>query len=130
MKKIIMLLGFVLGSMLAVQAQETEQAGDGAEEMSTEGVPENSGMSLVPEAEWPQVVKDGIANSDYKGATIDQVYEVSGQTLDLIVENRQEDAEAKNKPDKLYQVKVTSQDRKSTILYLTEDGEIFDESKL
>lgn len=109
-------------------AQESDPAMQEEPGMSSESAQqpiEGEGITSIEASALPQEVTDGLENSDFKGATINNAYEVTGSALDQALGQESVEMYAGDQaPEKLYQLQVTHQD-KSAVLYFTEEGELY-----
>ncbi len=111
-----------------MQTEPAQEAPDSLQNQS--GMME--GMSKITESDLPQEVKDGIEDSEYQGATIEQAYELSGDALTQVLtqNNNTTGTLATGEPEKLYQLQINTQDSKSAVLYFTEEGELYAEKEM
>lgn len=140
MKNLILSIGFAAATVFAAQAQETQQYPESqTEDMNTQTQEQNAqeegqqleGMNNITESELPEAVTNYIQD-EYKDAKVGEIYEISGEALSRIVSNRSSGAvtSAFNNPEKLFQVQITTDEDKGKMLYLTEDGDLYDETSL
>ncbi len=118
-----MMLGITLLTSWQVYAQEVmpqeEQSMDFEEEHT---MLFNQGRVAISEEEIPQAVKEAYAESKFKGMSIVEAYEITGEALNEIPVANQS-----TKPDKLYELVVGDGDSvQSAVLYFTEEGELYD----
>lgn len=119
MKKIIISVVMVIAAVWCTQAQEAiPQEEQIIQEETMAQNPE--GRQMINDMDIPSAVQEGFVNSEFKGMSIVEVYELTGEALDEIPTLIQEP-----KPDKLYEVVVEDSSR-SAILYFTEDGKLYD----
>lgn len=73
----------------------------------------------------PQEVEQALNESEYQGASIENVYKLSGEALDVLMDlNAYEIYPGQAGPETLYMIRVMKEDKPS-ILYLTEEGEMY-----
>ena len=106
---------------------QTENPQDDSQAQAQVG---EDGVATITEAELPQEVTDAFQDSDYSQATIEEVYVLGDLAVDKLMEA---DAEqmyiGEQIPDKLYQLQV-SEDGKKTILYFSDEGEMMGEKSI
>ncbi|WPP49990.1 hypothetical protein [Catalinimonas niigatensis] len=76
-------------------------------------------------AALPQEVEQALSESDYQGASIENAYKLSGEAIDVLMDlNAYEIYPGQVGPETLYMIRVMKEDKPS-ILYLTEEGEMY-----
>lgn len=101
------------------------------EQISEEEGQQTEDMNSISESELPEAVTDYI-QENYEDAKVGQVYEISGNALSRIMSNRSSGSvtDAFNTPEKLFQVQVSTNQDETMMLYLTEDGKLYDRTSL
>lgn len=86
---------------------------------------EGEGIEQIETSQIPQEVNDGMQNSEYQNATVEQAYKLSGTALTQILGQESLSTYSTNTtPETLYLLRVTHEDSHSA-LYFTEDGELY-----
>lgn len=92
---------------------------------------EGEGIKKISESELPQEIKDALKNdTDYKNATIEQAFELSGAALDRALDEVTPDSIYGEDYKKMYQLQVSTEDNKSAVIYITEEGDVFAEKEM
>lgn len=101
-----------------------EQPAQDQSQQSSNQIGEEGGVKSITEADLPEEVTQGLQDSEFAQATVEEVYELNELAVDKLMQN---DAEqfyiGDQNPDKLYQLRVKDQE-KSSILYFDEQGEL------
>lgn len=102
------------------------------EEMRSESESiEGEGIKEISEADIPQEVKDALKNdTDYKNATIEQAFVLTGAALSQALDEVTTDSTYGEDYEKMYQLQVGAEDNKSSLIYITEEGEVFAEKEM
>ncbi len=143
MKKIAMTVGFAAATMMAANAQEAttqqeepidqmqeevvEMQGENADSKINEGEPkigEEGGVVSITEADLPEEVTQGLQDSEFAQATIEEVYMLERPAVDKVMEADAEQFYIGDQiPDKLYQLRV-EKEGESSLLYFDTQGEL------
>lgn len=91
---------------------------------NTKEIGEEGGVKSITQAELPEEVMQGLQDSEFAQATVEEVYLMEDQAIDKLMEADAEQMYIGDQlPDKLYQLRVNSEDEKS-LLYFDETGEL------
>ena len=91
---------------------------------STQQIGEEGGVMSITQAELPEEVTNGLQDSEFAQATVEEVYMLEDQAIDKLMDADAEQMYIGDQlPDKLYELRVAGEDGKS-ILYFDETGEL------
>ncbi len=111
-------------------AQETPAVEEDPASESDQAI-EGEGIQQVSDAELPTEVTDALAESDFSGATVVEAYVMEGAALEQALGNESLEIYAGDQsPEKLYQLRVTTEEDKTAIVYITEEGEVYASEKI
>lgn len=114
-----------------MQEKPAEKDADEIEEVEQPGKEiEGEGITKITKADLPQEIQDALNNSDYKEATIEQAYELTGAALSRALDEVTTDSVYGEDYEKMYQLQLKTKDNTSAVIYITEDGEVFAENEL
>lgn len=124
MKKVILSLGLAIATFATVQAQEQTPQQPQQEQQEIQDI-KGEGIEQIETSAIPQEVNDGMQNSEYQAATVEQAYKLSGTALAQILGQESFSTYSSNTvPETLYLLRVTHEDSHAA-LYFTEDGELY-----
>ncbi|WPP49338.1 hypothetical protein [Catalinimonas niigatensis] len=125
MKKLILPLGLAAATFVTVQAQDQPQVDPQTQPQDQQEMIEGEGIEQVETSQLPEEVNQGMQESEYQNATVEQAYKLSGTALAQILGQESLSTYSTNTtPETLYLLRVTHEDTHSA-LYFTEDGELY-----
>lgn len=125
MKKLILSLGLAAATFVTVQAQDQPQVDPQTQPQQEQETIKGEGIEQIETNQLPEEVNQGMQESEYQNATVEQAYKLSGTALAQILGQESLSTFSTNTaPETLYLLRVTHEDTHSA-LYFTEDGELY-----